>query len=220
VRAAATPAPTAAAIDNVRAVVSAACDCSGTAAHRKYVKCAKEIIKDAIADGTLQKTCKKPVLRCEARSTCGRAKSKICCVTSPKGKVKALTVRGDKCPRQGKLCDHPMALADACERGRLRPAEGHRSFKSIQRVMQTSRALPTCHSTFQRQGGLRAETEDVSYKSLVDRPAELPEAAGLVRVLAIRPRASSCGSSAGRGLVRTCHRRAATAEPIIQMIED
>ena len=66
------------AIENVRAVVASACDCSGADSHGKYVKCAKEIVKSAIANGQLPRTCKKPVVRCEARSTCGKAKSKIC----------------------------------------------------------------------------------------------------------------------------------------------
>jgi len=83
-----------AAIDNIRAVVSAACDCNAAESHGKYKKCAKEVLKAAVADGTLPNTCKKPVLKCEAQSTCGKAKSKICCVMSSKGKVKALAVRG------------------------------------------------------------------------------------------------------------------------------
>lgn len=211
------------AIENVRAVVSAACDCSGAASHGKYVRCAKQVVKQAITAGTLAKSCKKPVLRCEARSTCGKARSKICCVTSSKGKVKALTVRGDRCPRQGQLCDHPMALADACTaEGACTKRKGIRSFRSVQRVLQTSCALPTCHSTFQRQGDLVLETEDVSYKSLVNRPAALPEAAGLVRVVPGDPAASFLvrklrGQGPGTDMPQS---GGPLAEPIIQMIED
>src|SRR5262245_4199928 len=153
------------AIDNVRAVVSSACDCSGAGSHGKYVKCAKQVVKSAIKNGNLPAPCKKPVTRCEARSTCGK-KSKICCVTSSKGKVKALTVRGNKCPRDGQLCDHPMALVDACTtEGACTQRKGIRSLKSIQRVFQTSCALPTCHSTFGRQSGLVLESEELSYKN-------------------------------------------------------
>src|SRR6185503_10967777 len=136
------------AIENVRAVVSAACDCSGAESHKKYVKCAKEIVNGAIADATLQPTCKKPVLKCEARSTCGKPKSKICCVKNQKNnKVKALAVRGSKCPKQGQLCDHPAALVDACTtEGACSKRQGLRSFKSVQKVLTTSCALPSCHS--------------------------------------------------------------------------
>jgi len=211
------------AIDNTRAVVSAACDCAGIDSHRAYVKCAKEIIAGNVKDGLLQRECKRPVLRCEARSTCGKAKSKICCVTSPKGKVKALAIRGSKCPKAGNLCDHPMALADACTaEGACSRRKGIRSFKSVQKVLTSSCALPSCHSTFARQGGLVLETEDVSYKSMVNRPAELPEAAGLVRVKPGDPAASFLvkklrGEGPGLAMPDAGNQ---LAEPIITMIED
>jgi hypothetical protein len=212
-----------AAIDNIRAVVSAACDCSAADSHGKYVKCAKTVLKAAVKDGTLPDTCKKPVLKCEAKSTCGKPKSKICCVTSSKGKVKALAVRGSKCPRSGQLCDHPMALADACTaEGACTKRKGIRSFKSVQRVLQTSCALPSCHSTFGRQGDLVLETEDVSYKSLVNRPADLAEAAGLLRVKPGDPANSFLvkklrGEGPGEDMPES---GGPLAEPIIQMIED
>ena len=212
-----------AAIDNIRAVISAACDCSAAKSHGAYKTCAKQVLKGAVGDGTLPKECKKPVLKCEANSTCGKAKSKICCVTSSKGKVKALAVRGSKCPRSGQLCDHPMALADACtSEGACAKRKGIRSFKSVQRVLQTSCALPSCHSTFARQGELVLETEDVSYKSLVDRPANLPEAAGLLRVKPGDPANSFLvkklrGQGPGLAMPESGGQ---LAEPIIQMIED
>jgi len=211
------------AIDNTRAVVSAACDCSGIDSHRAYVKCAKEIIASNVKDGTLQRQCKRPVLRCESRSTCGKAKAKICCVTSPKGKVKALAIRGAKCPKAGNLCDHPMALADACTaEGACSRRKGIRSFKSVQKVLSSSCALPSCHSTFARQGSLVLETEDVSYKSLINRPAELAEAAGLVRVKPGDPAASFLvkklrGEGPGLAMPDAGNQ---LAEPIITMIED
>src|SRR5262245_22763379 len=179
------------AIDNVRAVISSACDCAGANSHRAYVKCAKDVIRSAIKNATLQNTCKKSVLKCEARSTCGREHAKICCVKSPKGKVKALAVRSSKCPRQGQLCDHPMALADACTSdGACAKRKGIRSFASVQKVFHTSCALPSCHSTFQRKGELVLETEDLSYKSLVGRPAAHPEATDRIRVVPGDPASS------------------------------
>ncbi len=173
------------AVDNIRALIAAACDCSAAKSHRQYVKCAKQIVKAAVTDKTLQKPCGGPVMKCEGHSTCGRAKTSICCVTNPKNnKVKALQVRGSKCPSSGALCTQPGSLADACtSTGTCAARQGIRSFKSVQRVFETSCALPSCHSTFARQGGLVLESEDVSYKSLVNHPAEHPQAtAGLLRV--------------------------------------
>jgi hypothetical protein len=170
------------AVTNVRAVVAAACDCSGAKNHIQYVKCAKQVLKSAIAGGTLQRQCKGSIMQCESHSTCGK-KASICCVKSPKGKVKALTVKGSACPSSGALCDHPGSLADACTTdGACTRRQGIRSFKSVQQVLGTSCALPSCHSTIARQGGLVLESEDVSYKSLVNHPAELTEAAGRLRV--------------------------------------
>jgi hypothetical protein len=210
------------AVANARAVVAAACDCSGAKNHGQYVKCAKQVLKSAIAGGTLQRQCKGAVMKCEAHSTCGK-KSNICCVTSSKGKVKALAIKGTTCPSSGNLCDHPGSLADACTtEGACTRRQGIRSFKSVQRVLQTSCALPSCHSTFARQGGLVLETEDVSYKSLVNRPAELPEAADRLRV---KP-----GDAANSFLIQKLRGQGPglampnsgvpLAEPIITMIED
>ena len=139
------------------------------------------------------------------------------------GKVKALQVRGAM-PPPGKLCEHPMALADACTlEGECTKRKGIRSFKSVQRVFQTSCALPSCHSTFGRQGGLVLESEDVSYKNLVDRPAELPEAPpGEIRVKPGDPAGSFLvkklrGTGAGLNMPNS---GSPLAEPIITMIED
>jgi hypothetical protein len=210
------------AVANARAVVAAACDCNGAKNHGQYVRCAKQVLKSAIAGGTLQRQCKGAVMKCEAHSTCGK-KSNICCVTSSKGKVKALAVKGTTCPSSGNLCDHPGSLADACtSEGACTRRQGIRSFKSVQRVLQTSCALPSCHSTFARQGGLVLETEDVSYKSLVNRPAELPEATDRLRV---KP-----GDAANSFLIQKLRGQGPglampnsgvpLAEPIITMIED
>jgi hypothetical protein len=168
------------AVDNVRSVIAAACNCTGAPSHKAYVRCAKEIVKGAIQEATLPPACKKPVLKCEARSTCGSS-ANICCV-SRKGRVKALQVKGSRCG--GALCENKMALVDACTaEATCAKRKGIRSFRSVQRVFQTSCALSTCHSTFAREGELVLDTEDVSFKNLVNRAAELPEAAGRIRVV-------------------------------------
>jgi hypothetical protein len=209
------------AVANTRSVVAAACDCSAAKSHSQYVQCAKQVVRSAIRDASLQRTCKGAVLKCESHSTCGRAKTNVCCVMSPKGTVKARQVHGAKCP--GNLCDHPMALADACtNEGACARRQGIRSFKSVQKVFQASCALPSCHSTFARQGGLVLDTEDVSYKSLVNRPADHPEAGGILRV---KP-----GDPAGSFLVQKLRGQGVgdpmpqaggpLADPIIKMVED
>jgi hypothetical protein len=100
------------AVAAVRAEVAARCDCAAATSHAEYVSCAKGVIKDAVAGGRLPRSCKKPVGKCETRSTCGISKATICC--SKKGtKVKArLMKRAASCA--GSTCSSPMALVDAC----------------------------------------------------------------------------------------------------------
>jgi hypothetical protein len=212
------------AVQNVRALVSAACDCASASSHKQYVKCAKQVVKAAVNEGTLQKPCKGSIMKCEARSTCGKSRSSICCVMNPKNsKVKAVAVRGSRCPSSGTLCEQPGSLADACSaEGACIQRSGIRSFKSVQRVFTTSCALPSCHSTFARQGGLVLETEDVSYKSLVDHAAAHVEATDRLRVKPGDPASSFLiqklrGEGPGDPMPQS---GGLLAEPIITMIED
>lgn len=208
------------AVDNVRSVIAAACDCAGATSHKAYVRCAKEVVKGAIEELTLPAACKKPVLKCEAKSTCGSS-ANICCVTSPKGRVKALQVKGSRCG--GNLCQNKMALVDACTaEATCAKRKGLRSFKSVQRVLQTSCALPSCHSTFAREGELVLDSEDVSYKNLVNRAAEHPEATGLIRVVPGDPANSYLiqklrGTGVGDPMPDS---GVPLAEPIINMVEE
>lgn len=48
----------AAAVEDVRGLIASACDCSGAASKKTYLKCAKDVLKAAIADGTLPKNCR------------------------------------------------------------------------------------------------------------------------------------------------------------------
>src|SRR5437899_98633 len=62
-------------IANARAAVAANCDCAGAATHGAYVSCAAQQ-----ADATLQNpSCRGKVVRCAAKSTCGRPGAVTCC---------------------------------------------------------------------------------------------------------------------------------------------
>jgi hypothetical protein len=69
---------------------------------------------------------------------------------------------------------------------------GIRPFRTVQQIFSQSCALPSCHSTLARQGGLVLDSEDVSYTSLVNRPVTNadPAAAGGVLVVPGDPKAS------------------------------
>ncbi len=55
---------------------------------------------------------------------------------------------------------------------------GIRPFRTVQQIFGQSCALPSCHSPLARQGGLVLDTEDVSYTSLINRPATNAQVAG------------------------------------------
>jgi hypothetical protein len=208
-------------IAQVRATIAAACDCAGKN-HGRYVKCAKSIIKSEIAQGRLPAACKKTVGRCEAKSTCGLKKAAICCaVTNGLVTAKMTKRKGGKCG--GRLCTDPMALADACSSdGSCVPAKkGVKAFRAVQKVFQQNCTLG-CHTTSARQGNLVLDSEDVSYVSLVDRPAAHPEAQGLLRVKSGDPENSYLvqklrGKGAGDEMPQGRDR---LPDSVIKMVED
>jgi hypothetical protein len=173
-------------VDPVRQMIAASCDCAGAGSHKRYVRCAKEVVKAAIRAQTLPTACNRTIRRCEARSTCGIRNAAVCCVPKGEGRIKALVTKKSSRCRRGNLCTEPMAAADACKTdGTCASARrGLRSFRSVQQVFKNSCALGSCHSAFARQGSLVLENDGISYANLVGRPSVLPEAQqqGLLRV--------------------------------------
>ena len=219
--------PDEAAVDSVRSLIAAACDCAGAKNHKAYVKCAKKVAKSAVAEGQLPSQCQKTAVRCEAHSTCGLRSAAVCCAVKG-GKLKArMTKKGARCP--GTSCEGAMSLVDACtietQTPKCAPRRSRaRVFSSVQKVFTASCALPTCHSTFARQGGLVLDSEDVSFASLINRPAVLAEAAqaGLVRVKPRDPENSFLirklrGQGPGDPMPQGTP---PLSEPVIDMIED
>jgi hypothetical protein len=179
-----------AAVEDVRGLIAAACDCSGATTKRSYLRCAKDVLRGALRDGTLPKACRSGVWGCEVQSTCGLPSASICCVQRG-AKVKAKLLGSDaKC--RGNMCRGARSVAEACsaEATCREERRGIRAFRSVQKVFSQSCALPSCHSTFARKGGLVLDTEDVSYVSLVDRLSVHPQATGRFRVKPGDPAAS------------------------------
>lgn len=170
------------ALDALRGEIAETCDCAGAPSHTKYMKCVRKAIKAAVKAGTLPKSCKKAVRRCEGDSICGREGAAICCELGGVGAIKARVVKKpNQC--QGTLCQALPSAADAC-RPDATCAPLVRPFRTIQQVFTQSCALPTCHSAIARQGNLILESEELSWESLVDRPSAHEDAAeqGLLRV--------------------------------------
>jgi len=183
--------PDQAMIDSARAAIAVDCDCIGADSPGKYGKCIKGVMKKLLNQGTLTKSCRKAVQRCEMQSTCGRAGAVVCCdgpdtnaSAAASKKVKAKVVRkASKC--KATVCADVPYTADACtDQGACAPPiTAVKPFRAIQEVFTVSCALPTCHSAIAREGGLVLADEEISYNSLVDVPSQLPEApAGSLRV--------------------------------------
>jgi hypothetical protein len=101
-----------------RAQIAAQCPCAGATNHQKYVKCAAGVVKDAVKGGTLPKSCKGPVKKCAASSTCGRPGFVTCCRTNAKG-VRTCSVKKSagacKAPKRGAACVGSLpSCCDAC----------------------------------------------------------------------------------------------------------
>jgi hypothetical protein len=176
--------PDAQLVATARTLVGQRCNCDLVQNHKRYMRCVKEVVKSAVRAGSLPAACKKPVLKCEGPTTCGLADSVACCTMSKKGKLKArIVASAEKC--RGTACPGVRSALDACT------PEGQCSgvaatFRSVQKVFTGSCALPTCHSSFARQGGLVLESEEVSYNHLVNKPSEHEQAKGL-GLLRVKP---------------------------------
>jgi hypothetical protein len=110
-----------AAVDATRAAADAACDCAGAATHGAYVRCVAGVAKAAADAGTLPRNCKGSVVRCAAKSTCGKPDFVTCCRTNARGK-QTCSVKRDpsacKPPRNGTACvGQAASCCDACPPG-------------------------------------------------------------------------------------------------------
>ena len=61
----------------VRDSILQGCPCTGN--HGQHVSCVAHAVKQAVADGNLDVTCKGKVVRCGARSTCGHKDGFVTC---------------------------------------------------------------------------------------------------------------------------------------------
>ena len=61
----------------VRDDILASCPCTGN--HGQHVSCVAHAVKDAVSSGLLDVNCKGKVVRCAARSTCGKKDGFVTC---------------------------------------------------------------------------------------------------------------------------------------------
>ena len=105
-----------AAVAAARAAADLVCDCAGAENHGDYVSCVADVAKELADSGDLPNNCKGDVVKCAAKSTCGKDGAVTCCRIDRKGKVKCSIKRSaDRCkpPRDGQAC--PGGAASCCD---------------------------------------------------------------------------------------------------------
>ena len=113
----------ASALAAIRSDVDAACPCAGftAAGHRRraYLRCAKRLIKAAVADGQLRKQCRKLATYPVVRSVCGfpSEPARVACVhTSDSGKVSCEVTKSASCAKShGVACPASTNCRDAAD---------------------------------------------------------------------------------------------------------
>jgi hypothetical protein len=110
-----------AAVAAARAQVATDCPCGSAANHGEHVRCAAQVA-NALADAdALPKSCKGEVVKCAAKTTCGKPGFVTCCRTNSKGQTKCSTKKdASKCkpPKGGSVCvGATSSCCDACAGG-------------------------------------------------------------------------------------------------------
>jgi hypothetical protein len=102
-----------------RALVAQQCSCALAVTHGKFVRCAAQVANAELIAGRLDRLCRKVVVKCAGRSTCGRPPTyHPCCKTNRYGKTKCKTRLEEQC-RSGPGGSHCMSFhqescCDAC----------------------------------------------------------------------------------------------------------
>lgn len=95
-----------AAVVAARAAIAAACDCARAPSHGAYVRCAADVARQRLREGTLSRACRARVRRCASRSTCGRPGAVVCCHVGAAGARCTITngVASCRAPLGGTVC--------------------------------------------------------------------------------------------------------------------
>jgi len=103
----------------VRAIVDTTCTCDTTVSKGIYLRCVKTVTNEQIAALQLEPTCRKNVLKCAKRSTCGKPVGLWpCCKTNRYGKTSCKVRLPEQC-RSGPGGSHCVGIGvrsccDAC----------------------------------------------------------------------------------------------------------
>ena len=77
-----------AAVCAARAVADAQCNCATASSHGTYVHCVRGVASAEVNANHLPRACRRNVVRCAAKSTCGKPGAVTCCRFYPVGREK------------------------------------------------------------------------------------------------------------------------------------
>ncbi|HSV06275.1 MAG TPA: tail fiber domain-containing protein [Candidatus Binatus sp.] len=116
------------AVAATRAAADVHCDCATAARHGTYVECIAGVADDEMRAGRLRRRCRAAVVRCAARSTCGRLGAVACCVEpggAPTGvfkcAIRSSTAQCTPLPHRGACLSDRPSCCDACTSGTCTP---------------------------------------------------------------------------------------------------
>src|SRR5262245_15766450 len=95
------------AVADTRSDAASQCDCPTATSHADYVACVLRAATAAVRAGTLRPQCRAAIVRCAARSTCGRAGFVTCCHIRADGSKRCgVRIQGQPClaPSGGTAC--------------------------------------------------------------------------------------------------------------------
>ena len=85
-------------VANTRALIKEKCDCANAITDGLYKKCALTVANDEVTALRLPRECRKIVIKCAAKSTCGRPIGyHPCCRTNRLGKTRCKITIPEKC---------------------------------------------------------------------------------------------------------------------------
>jgi hypothetical protein len=108
--------PTGAKVLAARQQAISTCPCATATNHGAYVKCVVGVAK-MLSSGTnpsLPKSCKGAVKKCEAHSTCGKAGTVTCCLTTTKGTTCKIMKDAAHCTKKKGTVGTCTSCCDAC----------------------------------------------------------------------------------------------------------
>ncbi len=88
-----------ASVATTRALAEATCPCDGFTRHGKYVRCVVGVAKAAVASGALARGRQGAVIKCAARSRCGRPGWTPCFVSTRARRAAVSNAPGSVAPR-------------------------------------------------------------------------------------------------------------------------